>query len=513
MNEQTRYYKLKFISGELAGRVFALDNFVLIGRSRDAHIRPGASDIAPEHVSLAVEEDGSVMMHVFSDALTAVNNFELAGDTDLNLPVNSDVRLGKELVFVLEESEAVIIPALPETRKEDEEELPTEDITENISEEKSSETPSESENEAAPPLPSQPDTAENVTRYASEAELQALRKINRNVKLKRKALLVFGGIISSAIIAGAYLYSNFRNETILSWPGLADNKVNDSEFYVDMGKGAKCMIYYPNAPWMKVNKEKYFCEVMTAIGRNLDVPFHLVLKVSDLKNGFFLSSEKSFTLWHKEMAEEKGFSFQGEKERTFFRPTGHGFPAYKQKYLRTFGKLRWQGLAIYMRWQDKEIVLLKEVPMNHYRRASELLDSFDCFVVSGAWSNTHWEVPEKFFPGKSSTLLLRAHNELAKDMDFISWRDLSLILRTLLSSSAAAKDRKVYDSALPLWLEFRERQNIWYSQQCLAYIAYRNAGNQEGMRKIVNSCLRHFNTPDDHRHMRILKNIWEITND
>ncbi len=153
MNEQTRYYKLKFISGELAGRVFALDNFVLIGRSRDAHIRPGASDIAPEHISLAVEEDGSVMMHVFSDALTAVNNFELAGDTDLNLPVNSDVRLGKELVFVLEESEAVIIPALPETRKEDEEELPTEDITENISEEKSSETPSESDNEAAPPSP------------------------------------------------------------------------------------------------------------------------------------------------------------------------------------------------------------------------------------------------------------------------------------------------------------------------------------------------------------------------
>jgi hypothetical protein len=252
---------------------------------------------------------------------------------------------------------------------------------------------------------------------------------------------------------------------------------------------------------------------MTALGRDLDVPFHIVFDVRSLKNGFSIPTEKSFNAWSREMTEDKTFSFQGRRERTFFRPKGHGFPAYTQNYIRTFGKIRWQGIATYMRWQDKEIVLMREVPLSHYQRAEELLDVFECFVVSASWVNTHWEIPETFFPGEASTLLMRAHNELAKDIDFISWNDLSLILRTLLSYSAAAKDNKMYDSVLPLWLEFREKQNIWYYQQCLAYMAYKNADDQDGMRKIINSCLRHFNQPDDYRHMRILKNMWEIDND
>ena len=411
MNKQSKYYKLKFIAGELAGRIFALDNFVIIGRAREAHIRPGASDIAPEHISLAIQEDGSVMMHIFSGAAAAVNDFELAGDTDLNLPVNSDVRLGKELVFVLEESEAALFPELPGNTGESEEEIPTEDITEDIvpapkaeGEMRSEVAAQESENRETVSVAAAEST-ENMTRYASAAELRTLKKLNRNIKLKRKVLLLFGGIISIAIVAGAYLYSEFQTESSLSWPGIAENKVDDSEFYVDMGDGAKCLIYYPNTSFMKVNKQENFCEVMTALGKKRDVPFHIVFSVSDLKDGFFVPSEKSFQAWNKQMAEKNAFHFQGERERTFFRPQKQGFPAFNQKYIRTFGKLRWQGIATYMRWQNKEIVLLREVPLNHYQRAKELLESFGCFVVSGDWSNRHWEIPEKFFPGKASAPL------------------------------------------------------------------------------------------------------------
>lgn len=516
MNKQPKYYKLKFIAGEFAGRVFALDNFVLIGRSRDAHIRPGASDIAPEHISLAIEEDGSVMMHIYPDALTAVSNYELAGDTDISLPLNSDVRLGKDLVFVLEESENSINPPLPEMREEEEEEeFPTEDITKDMEEEEKETTDKaeeEEEKESTPPLTAKP-AEENITRYASEAELNTLKKLNRNIKLKRKAMLWMGAFLSLAIIAGSYLYSELQTEKILSWPGLNNNKVDDSEFHVDMGNGAKCLIYYPNMPRMTVNKGKHFCEVMTALGQNRDVPFHLTFSVTDLKNGFFTTTEKSFLAWRRKMAEKESFSFQGEKERTFFRPQAQGYPAYKQDYTRTFGKLRWQGIAIYARWQDKEIILLREVPLVHYQRAKELLNVFRCFIVNVTWSNRHWEVPETFFPGDTAELLLRANRELSKNTEYISWRELSLMLRTILSRAAAAKDLKMLDSAMPLWLDFREKEDVWYTQRCLAYITYQNAEDQNGMRKILNSCLRHFHSPDDYRHTRILKNIWEIKND
>lgn len=516
MNKHSKYYKLKFIAGELSGRIFALDNFVLIGRSREAGIRPGASDIAPEHISLAVEDDGSVMMHVYSDAPTAVNDFELAGDSDINLPLLSDVRLGKDLVFILEEATAAEMPQLPPVTDETgEEELPTEDVTsdmddEDISEKEEISNGNADEKKEDPSSSPQPESKENLTRYASEAELNTLKKINRTLKLKRKFLLLCGAAASLAIGGGAYLYSELQIENPLTWPGLLENKIDDSEFFVDMGNGAKCIAYYPNTPFMKVNKKERYCEVMTAVGRRKDVPFHLLLTVTDLKNGFFIPTDTSYNAWNRQMSEKHAFSFQGEKMRTFFRPQAHGFPAYNQNYIRTFGELRWQGVATYARWQDKEIVLLREVPLKHYQRAKTLIEAFDCLVVTSAWSNRHWEIPKTFFPGVPEDLLVRANRELAQNINFISWSDLSLMLRTLLSYAAAKKDSKMLDSVIPLWLDFREKQQIWYTQRCLSYIAYRNVGNQNGMRKILNSCLRHFRTPDDYRHIRILENIWEI---
>lgn len=523
MNEKTKYYKLKFIAGELAGREFALDDFVIIGRARTAHIRPGAEDIAPEHISLAVEQDGSVMMHVFTNALTAVNDFELSGDTDMSLPLLSDVRLGKELTFVLEESpEPFAAQPLPGSAMGDEE-AATEDITADMPAEPEPAVPAAPENPADPENPDTPKKPEelgepapasgedeNMTRYASPAELETLKKLNRNIKLKRKAVFTVAAIVCIAVIAGSFFFKEYQTENPLTWPGLLANKIDDSEYFIDLGNGVKCMVFYPNTPLMKVQKEKRSCAVMTAIGKNRDVPFHLDVTVTDLENGFRIPSEKSYQAWYTRMSDENGFSFYGDRARTFFRARAHGFPAYKIRYTRIFGKSRWQGVATYMRWQDKEIVLLREVPQHHFVRAKTLLRLNDCFEVSVAWSNRHWEVPEKLVQGDPSELLLRAHRELSRNINFIPWKDLSLILRTLLAQAAINKDQKMYDSVMPLWLSFREKQEIWYTRHCLAYITCQNADDSEGMQKIKNICLKQFNTPDDYRHLRILENIWEI---
>ena len=65
-------------------------------------------------------------------------------------------------------------------------------------------------------------------------------------------------------------------------------------------------------------------------------------------------------------------------------------------------------------------------------------------------------------------------------------------------------------AAFPLWREFREKQQVWYAQSCLAYQTYQTAEDREGMNRIINECLRRFPSPDDLRHVKIMKNVWTI---
>ena len=64
--------------------------------------------------------------------------------------------------------------------------------------------------------------------------------------------------------------------------------------------------------------------------------------------------------------------------------------------------------------------------------------------------------------------------------------------------------------AFALWREFRERQQLWYSRACLAYQHCQMTDNMNGMRRILDECLRKFPDPDDCRHTKIIRNIWTI---
>jgi len=163
-----------------------------------------------------------------------------------------------------------------------------------------------------------------------------------------------------------------------------------------------------------------------------------------------------------------------------------------------------------MRYQDREIVLLREVPANHFWRSDRVLQSYGAFVVSPAMVDRYWEIPEKRMEGDSTRLLQRAAMELRKNIAAAVWDELDLILRTLLCRAYENKDPVLIAAVEPLWKEFREKQQIWYSQCCLAYQAYQAEENREGMNRIINECLRRFPSPDDHRHVKIMKNSWTI---
>lgn len=163
-----------------------------------------------------------------------------------------------------------------------------------------------------------------------------------------------------------------------------------------------------------------------------------------------------------------------------------------------------------MRYQDKELVLLREVPVNHFWRSERVLRRFGAFVVSPTMVDHYWEIPEKRMEFNPTRLLQRCALELRKNIAVAVWDDLDLALRTLLCRAYETKDQVLIDAVVPLWLDFRTKQQVWYSQNCLAYQTAQASQNLQEMTRIVNDCLRRFPSPDDHRHVKIMKNIWTI---
>ena len=375
--------------------------------------------------------------------------------------------------------------------------------SEDATEELSGETADEN-----PPAMSPVDT--DCTRYASAAELDDLRKFNRSRRRRRRIALAVGVMLFLLIVGGAYVLSGLQLENPVTWPGEISGHFDDGEFRMEIEPGGKCLVYYPNTPSTVTKSDGNNHEIMTALGKNMDVPFHIVFTVATVPDGFRTTRRKSFDAWRKRVSEKEGFAFLDDPKQDFYRPTEGGFPCYLIAYTRQDRNFRWQGYASYMRYHDKELVLLREVPANHFWRSDRVLQSFGAFVVSPTMVGRYWEIPEKRVEGDSTRLLQRAAMELRKHIAVTVWDDLDSILRTLLCRAYENNDEVLISAVVPLWQDFREKQQIWYSQCCLAYQTYQTANDKEGMNRILNECLRHFPSPDDHRHVKIMKNIWTI---
>ncbi len=494
--ERAVHYKIRFLTGELAGRVFAVRNSgTLIGRRRDADIRPGGTDIGAEHITLLPQTDRGVLLHVHGNESARVNGEEVIGEGDVLLTPGADVSIGKELTFVLEEDDSPVDMDSAMVVSSGDQEEATEELS---GETASEESDSKRSNEA------------DCTRYASAAELEELRKFNRSRRWRRRIVLIGGFALFLLIIGGAYVISELQLENPVTWPGEVSGVYDDGEFRMEIEPDGKCLVYYPKTPVTVTKSEGNNHEIMTALGKNMDVPFHLVFTVSTVQDGFRTTRRKSFDEWRKRVSEQEGFAFLEEPKQEFYRPTESGFPYYQLSYTRQDKNFRWQGYASYMRYQDKELVLLREVPANHFWRSDRVLRSYGAFVVSPAMVDHYWEIPEVRMTEDSTRLLQRASFELRKNIAAAVWDDVDLMLRTLLCRAYETRDPVLIAAVVPLWRGFREKQQVWYSQCCLAFQTYQRAGNFEGMNRIINECLRRFPSPDDHRHVKIMKNIWTI---
>ena len=489
-----KYYKIQFTGGELSGRSFIIPaEGLMIGKSHAAGIRPGGNDIEIRHASLHVRETDSALILKSHAESVFVEDSQLEPDQETELAPGTNVCLGKNLVFHAEEEEGTIPVTLPSPFSPGDDE-PTEDST------------VDGENEA------EGKDNEDKTRYASEDELNDLRRFLQKQTSRKKFTLAFGIIMLIVIIGGSYLYSELQIENPVTWPGEVSGVYNDDEFRIELEPQGKFMMYYPVCAQTKVEKTETNCEVLTLLGKHLDVVFHLKLEVNPVPDGYVVSRKESFSRWRKDAEENKGFTFLGPPEDKFYAISTCGFPYQRMEYKRADDVMQWQGFVCYMRYHDREIIFIREVPVQHYWRAEKVVTNYSCFVASPDAANSYWEIPEDIPEDASKTELYRSllSKWMMNNVAITNWPEIKKEFALLLSLSGKANDQDMMYDALELLSDFRERQALWYAQACLAHQHFEQDENWNMMKNVLNSALSKFPTPDDYRHIRILHNIWTL---
>lgn len=479
-------YKIRFIGGDLLGRSFALkDSGLVVGSSADADVRTSDEGVAARHISLMPQSDSGVLL-CNSGADLLVKNAPLASGSSALLELGDDVRLGKALAFVLEKyAESPAVGEIPSAEAMGEATL----------------APGA---EAAKPLDL------GNTRYASAAELEDLRDANRAIAIQRRFALFAGVLISLAILALAYYLSESAIENPATWPGEVSGAYDDGERKVDLGDGGRFLIYYPNSPAMLENSTDSGFEILTAVGKNLDIPFFLSFSSSKLEGGFRKTARESFREWFEKTLKGGDIKFTSAERTDFFNKGDNGYPYIRIDYTRKAEALTWRGVACYMRFLDREIIFRREIPSTQYWRAASLLNDYDCMSVANSTVRRHWEIPEKPLEGDATKMLQSINRELQKNMEISSWQDIDLLLKSVFVKAYERGERPLIEAAGALLEKFRAGQKVWYSRKCLEYSDFRKNGNKAEMSRILNECLEKFEPLDDYRYTRIMKNDWSI---
>ncbi|MCI5778556.1 MAG: FHA domain-containing protein [Lentisphaeria bacterium] len=488
---QKNNYKIHFISGGLAGRSFVVPpDGLLIGKSRAAAIRPGDKDIGGEHAALRIQGDRVILTSMAETVF--VREEQLAPGAECSIGPGTDVRLGKNLVFLLQTDEEVPEDGMDDGEEETQDEATMDDLGGAAAE------------DAAP---------EAQTRYASATELKDLRTFAQSRIRRRRIVLSVSVLLFLVIVVGGFLYTEFSDENPVTWPGELTGQYLDDEVRFELPPAGKFLIYFPKCKWTTIRKnaDGTDCDVMTLLGRKLDVPFHLRLKVNTIPNGYIVPKDKSFEQWKKLAVERQGIVFTSLPERKFYSPETSGYPYYAVSYKRGDKDSQWQGIVSYLRYHDREIIFLREVPLRHFWRAEGVLEAFNCFVASSDARLSYWEIPEKVSLEKSKTSIYKGLLEIMwGHLITNNWEDVKSQFAELLSVSYHQNDLGMARDALVLWQEFRKRQQFWYCQECLAYQKCRLNRDMGGMIRIRNECLRKFPDAGDCRHERIIKNIWDV---
>lgn len=360
----------------------------------------------------------------------------------------------------------------------------------------------------------------DVTRLASESELADLARLRAKEPQRRK--FVFGVVIFLllGVVMAMVAVLLGRHEKSITWPGEVDDTFDDVRQLLRVGDGTSLLLYWPNDPQNNVSGDgTNLIDVVTAVGRDRTVPFHLCVTQRVLTNGLRMTTLDSYRAW-KHAREQDKWSLDTADERiVFLNGSESGYPAWSIDYGRIVADSALIGRALYIRHLDREIVVLRELPMPFAGRAKDLLDGYLCVAANLTAVRARFEIPDERESGRPRDLVLSAYKCLQNGFLAADWRQLDRMLRTAILEALEGGDRRLLQDAKMLYATLREKMQIWYVRACLDFQQLddptRRDGLEDGVRRagrtaIRLECARRLPEESDCRQRRIANDDWSL---
>lgn len=360
----------------------------------------------------------------------------------------------------------------------------------------------------------------DVTRLASVAELSDLARLR--AKEPRRRNFAFGFVICLllGVLAALVAVMLGREEKSITWPGEVEDDFHDARRLLFVDDGTALLVYWPESPQNVVTGDgTNLIDVVTAVGRNRTVPFHLCVTCGTLTNGLRVTTQESFEAWKRGRIADK-WSFKASAERLIFlNNSENGYPAWSVDYVRGNGDSMLSGRAIYIRHLDREVVVLRELPGSLRGRAEYLLDGYPCIAANLSVVRARFEIPAEREPGRVSDLVSEAYDDLQNGFLAADWRRLDRMLRTVILTAREEGDRRLLQDATLLYSTFRMKLQNWYVRECLQFQLLDEKKGDRGMDEKVRAanrtairreCASRLPNESDCRQRRIANDDWSL---
>lgn len=360
----------------------------------------------------------------------------------------------------------------------------------------------------------------DVTRLASEAELADLARLRAKEPQRRK--FVFGVVIFLllGVVMAMVAVLLGRNEKSITWPGEVDDDFDDVRQLLRIDDGTALLVYWPNDPRNVVSGDgTNLIDVVTAVGRDRDVPFHLNVTCETLTNGLRMTTIDSYRAWKRAREQDKWTLNAADEQLVFLNNSESGYPAWAVDYGREAEGFVFVGRALYIRHLDREIVVLRELPISFSGRTKNLLDGYLCIAANLTAVRARFEIPAERESGRPRDLVFSAYKDLQGGFLAADWRRLDRMLRTAILEALEKDDQRLLQDAKSLYAVLREKMQTWYVRACLNFQQLDDPTQsdvlEEGVRcagrtAIRLECARRLPDESDCRQLRIANDDWSL---
>lgn len=351
-----------------------------------------------------------------------------------------------------------------------------------------------------------------------------------NRRKKRRALVMFCFAAVIGMFAALWFSSRADGEIdAMSFPLDADGKFDMATYAIKDRQGQTLIaVDYPRDDGMSVTESPDGgVTVVSAMGRDRDVPFFLQLETASREDELKLDLISSVRSWMSR-AEESGQGYvfdikvKDALECRFFEDV---FPGCCQEkslygvkfvmfdYKRTWAdgdKTMWHGVLIYFRCGDTAYILRREIPEKDWVRGGYRIELDPNIAIYANFTDSYWESPgmDGLPADRRTSVLMESVRRILDKERASDWRYVKKDLDAILVNTWRT-DPKTRDLAMGCLRQFREVLRTYYYGKYNAFDTARENRDEKRMARIRNDAAMVFDDPSE-RYYHLVANgeVW-----